>query len=87
MFQKYESYLKLCSEKVAYYKYFLRTADHLLMDFNKQGELIFLSRPITSAMVKQHVSLNIPDTINRSVRYTEIFIRNHLLSDIEMSLS
>ena len=57
------------------------------MDFNKSGELVFLSRPITSAMIKQHVSLNIPEAINRNISYTEIFVRNHLLADIEMSLS
>ena len=46
LLERYDSYVNLCHEKAAFYKYFLRTGDSLLFDFNKKGELIFLSRPI-----------------------------------------
>lgn len=35
--EKYDSFIKLCHEKSAFYKYFLRTTDSLLFDFNKLG--------------------------------------------------
>lgn len=38
----------VCYEKSAFYKYFLRTKESVMLDFNKKGHLVFLSSPLTS---------------------------------------
>lgn len=36
---------------MAYYKFFLRTNDALIFEFDKKGELIFLSRPVPTNLM------------------------------------
>ncbi|CAD8156083.1 unnamed protein product [Paramecium octaurelia] len=85
--EKYDGYVKLCYEKSAFYKYFLRTTDSLLFDFNKQGELIFLSRPISKAQ-KQRYNINFdPKAIlYNKITYQDIFAENSIISNIEVNI-
>ncbi|CAD8126757.1 unnamed protein product [Paramecium sonneborni] len=85
--EKYDGYVKLCYEKSAFYKYFLRTTDSLLFDFNKQGELIFLSRPISKSL-KQKYNINFdPKAIlNNKITYQDIFAENSIISNIEVNI-
>lgn len=46
--------MRLCNEKTAYYKYFIRSSDSLLFDFDRSGRLLFLSHPIWSSLLNKY---------------------------------
>ncbi|CAK91630.1 unnamed protein product (macronuclear) [Paramecium tetraurelia] len=85
--EKYDGYVKLCYEKSAFYKYFLRTTDSLLFDFNKQGELIFLSRPISKSLKERYnINFDPKAILYNKISYQDIFAQNSIISNIEVNI-
>jgi hypothetical protein len=74
---KYLSFIKQCYDKTAYYKFFLRTSDLIIFEFNKKGMLTFLSRPIPKDQ-KANFQIQFDPTMIQSgqLEYKQIFREN-----------
>ncbi|CAD8107871.1 unnamed protein product [Paramecium sonneborni] len=82
---KYKGSMKLCQEKLAFYKYFLRTTDSLLFDFNIQVEQILsrMSRSISQSLNYQFLII-----LNRNINFDPkaILFNKNSQSDIILIL-
>lgn len=45
-FNKYLKFIKECFDRTAYYKFFVKSRDSLIFEFDKKGLITFVSRPI-----------------------------------------
>ncbi|CAD8159906.1 unnamed protein product [Paramecium pentaurelia] len=79
---KYQRHLRLCHEKIAYYKYFLRSTDTILFDFDKNGRLIFLNHYIWETLKQKY---NIQFSLDkRTPHYKELFTDERILKYIDL---
>ncbi|CAD8060747.1 unnamed protein product [Paramecium primaurelia] len=79
---KYQRHLRLCHEKIAYYKYFLRSTDTILFDFDKNGRLVFLNHYIWETLKQKY---NIQFSLDkRTPHYKELFTDERILKYIDL---
>ncbi|KAM3132153.1 hypothetical protein pb186bvf_015748 [Paramecium bursaria] len=73
-YDKYLRFITQCYDKSAFYKFFLRSNDSLIFEFDKSGRLVFLSRPIPK-QIKEQFNINFNGTMiqNNHLSYTKIF--------------
>lgn len=55
-YEKYLRFIRECYDKSAFYKFFLRSNDSLIFEFDKSGHLVFLSRPIPP-LIKENFNI------------------------------
>ncbi|CAD8121676.1 unnamed protein product [Paramecium sonneborni] len=68
-YEKYLRFIRECFDKSAFYKFFLRSNDSLIFEFDKSGHLLFLSRPIP-----QQIKTNF------NIQFNSLMIHSNLLS-------
>ncbi|CAD8122639.1 unnamed protein product [Paramecium sonneborni] len=68
-YEKYLRFIRECFDKSAFYKFFLRSNDSLIFEFDKSGHLLFLSRPIPQ-LIKT----------NFNIQFNSLMIHSNLLS-------
>ncbi|CAK69783.1 unnamed protein product (macronuclear) [Paramecium tetraurelia] len=81
---KYLRHLRLCHEKIAYYKYFLRSSDTILFDFDKNGRLLFLNHYIWETLKSKYNIQFTPD--QRTPYYKELFLDKRILKHIDLDV-
>ncbi|CAD8145563.1 unnamed protein product [Paramecium pentaurelia] len=79
---KYQRHLRLCHEKTAYYKYFLRSSDTILFDFDKNGRLLFLNHYIWETLKQKYNIQFSPD--KKTPNYKELFMDERILKYIDL---
>ncbi|CAK89274.1 unnamed protein product (macronuclear) [Paramecium tetraurelia] len=84
IYQRYQQFIKQCYERMQFYKYFLRSKNLFMIDFDKQGRLRFLSRALSQKIKMQfHI-----EKIQIDSTYKQIFIQNQqMLQNIENYIS
>ncbi|CAD8073508.1 unnamed protein product [Paramecium primaurelia] len=83
-FNKYLKFIKQCYDRTTFYKFFVKSQDSLIFEFDKQGQITFVSQPITSKLAEEfNINFN-PQFYNAS--YTSIFKNKNLIQHIENQL-
>ncbi|CAK67167.1 unnamed protein product (macronuclear) [Paramecium tetraurelia] len=84
VYQRYQQFIKQCYERMQFYKYFLRSKNLFMIDFDKQGRLRFLSRALSQKIKTQfHI-----EKIQIDSTYKQIFTSNQqMLQSIENYIS
>ncbi|CAD8211408.1 unnamed protein product [Paramecium octaurelia] len=84
IYQRYQQFIKQCYERMQFYKYFLRSKNLFMIDFDKQGRLRFLSRALSQKIKTQfHI-----EKIQIDSTYKQIFTSNQqMLQSIENYIS
>ncbi|CAD8196125.1 unnamed protein product [Paramecium pentaurelia] len=82
-YEKYLRFIRECFDKSAFYKFFLRSNDSLIFEFDKSGHLLFLSRPIPK-QIKSNFNIQFNSLLIHSnqLSYNKIFDQN-VVSNIE----
>ncbi|CAD8077401.1 unnamed protein product [Paramecium sonneborni] len=83
-YNKYLKFIKQCYDRTTFYKFFVKSQDSLIFEFDKQGQITFVSQPITSKLAEDfNISFN-PQFYDAS--YTSIFKNKNLIQHIENQL-
>ncbi|CAD8154379.1 unnamed protein product [Paramecium octaurelia] len=83
-YNKYLKFIKQCYDRTTFYKFFVKSQDSLIFEFDKQGLITFVSQPITSKLADDFgINFN-PQMFNAS--YKSMFKNKNLLQHIENQL-
>ncbi|CAD8201785.1 unnamed protein product [Paramecium pentaurelia] len=80
-FNKYLKFIRQCYDRTTFYKFFVKSQDTLIFEFDKLGRLIFLSRPIPQE-IKREFNINF-DPKQTKMTYSQLFQNEELLKYIE----
>ncbi|CAD8079707.1 unnamed protein product [Paramecium sonneborni] len=83
-YNKYLKFIKQCYDRTTFYKFFVKSQDSLIFEFDKQGQITFVSQPITKKLADDFgINFN-SQKLNSS--YKSIFRNQDLLQHIENQL-
>ncbi|CAK57375.1 unnamed protein product (macronuclear) [Paramecium tetraurelia] len=82
-YEKYLRFIRECFDKSAFYKFFLRSNNSLVFEFDKSGHLLFLSRPIPKQIKSNfNIQFNSHMIHYNQLSYNKIFDQR-VVSNIE----
>lgn len=53
LYTKYLKFIELSYDRIIFYKYFIKSKDSIMLEFDKEGKLAFLSRPIPPSLSRE----------------------------------
>lgn len=53
LYNKYLKFIELTYDRIPFYKYFIKSKDSIMLEFDKEGLLSFLSRPIPPSLSRE----------------------------------
>ncbi|CAD8115521.1 unnamed protein product [Paramecium sonneborni] len=81
LYNKYLKFIELTYDRITFYKYFIKSKDSIMLEFDKEGKLTFLSRPIPPSLSREFHLNYLPRG-----HYYQIIQNQQLLHDIEQHL-
>ncbi|CAD8115421.1 unnamed protein product [Paramecium primaurelia] len=81
LYNKYLKFIELTYDRITFYKYFIKSKDSIMLEFDKEGKLAFLSRPIPPSLSREFQL----HYIHRG-HYYQIIQNEKLLHEIEQHL-
>ena len=76
-YNKYLKFIKQCYDRTTFYKFFVKSQDSLIFEFDKKGQITFVSQPITSKLANDF-GINFNPHFNNA-SYTSIFKNQNLI--------